>query len=169
MVHKNWHNKTIVSFVKHKSIIRAPQTRTCRVSDILVRLGDNRMLVNIALAMLRDNSWLFWIQNYALKAFRAKALSKNSKLVAKWKVTYLDLGLDVFNGIRCFNFQGDSLSSQSLDENLHTTTETKDQMKSWFLLNVIVGQCSTIFKLLSGKDQTLLVRWDSLLVLKHQC
>ena len=80
--------------------------------------------------------------------------------------TYLDLGLDIFNGIRCFNFQGDCLSSQSLDENLHTTTETKDQMKSWFFLNVIVGQSSTIFKLLSGKDQTLLVRWDSLLVLK---
>ena len=80
--------------------------------------------------------------------------------------TYLDLGLDIFNGIRCFNFQGDCLSSQSLDENLHTTTETKDQMKRWFFLNVIVGQSSTIFKLLSGKDQTLLVRWDSLLVLK---
>ena len=80
MVHKKWPNKIIVSFVKHKTIIRAPQTGTCRVSDILVRLGDNHMLVNIALAMLRDNSWLFWIQNYALEAFRAEALSKTSKL-----------------------------------------------------------------------------------------
>ena len=113
--------------------------------------------------MLRDNSWLFWIQNHAPEHFSKRCIS-NSRFENIW--TYLNLGLDIFNGIRCFNFQGDCLSSQSLDENLHTTTETKDQMKSWFLLNVIVGQCSTIFELLAGKDQTLLVRWDSLLVLK---
>jgi len=94
-------------------------------------------------------------------------LTGKDKTLLIWWNTFLvlNLGLDIFNGIRCFNLQGDCLSSQSLDENLHTTTETKDQMKSWFLLNVIVGQCSTIFELLAGKDQTLLVRWDSLLVL----
>ncbi len=38
-------------------------------------------------------------------------------------------------------------------------------MKSRLLLNVVVGKCSAIFKLLASKDQSLLVRWDTLLIL----
>ena len=38
-------------------------------------------------------------------------------------------------------------------------------MKSRFLLDVVVGKSSTIFELFSSKDQSLLVRWDSFLVL----
>ena len=38
-------------------------------------------------------------------------------------------------------------------------------MKSRFLLNVVVGQCTTIFELLTSKDQTLLIRWNTFLVL----
>ena len=38
-------------------------------------------------------------------------------------------------------------------------------MKGRFLLNVVVGQRATIFQLLAGKDKTLLVRGDALLVL----
>jgi len=46
-------------------------------------------------------------------------------------------------------------------ENLVATTQTQDKMKGGFLLNVVVTQSSTIFKLFSGKDQTLLIRWDT--------
>ena len=38
-------------------------------------------------------------------------------------------------------------------------------MDCGLLLDVIIGQCSVIFKLLSSEDQTLLIRWDGLLVL----
>jgi len=48
---------------------------------------------------------------------------------------------------------------------LGTTTKPKHKVKGRLLLNVIIGQCSTILKLLAGKDQTLLVRRDALLVL----
>ena len=34
-----------------------------------------------------------------------------------------------------------------------------------YLLNVVVGKSTAVLKLLSSKDQALLVRWDSLLVL----
>ena len=47
---------------------------------------------------------------------------------------------------------------------LTTTTETKDQMKSRFLLDVVVRQGTAVFELLSGEDQTLLIRWNTLLV-----
>ena len=32
-------------------------------------------------------------------------------------------------------------------------------------MNVVIRQCSTIFQLLAGEDQSLLVRWDAFLVL----
>jgi len=46
-----------------------------------------------------------------------------------------------------------------------TTTKTKDQVESRFLLDIVVGQGAAVFKLLSGEDQSLLIRWNSLLVL----
>merc|ERR1719489_336918 len=38
-------------------------------------------------------------------------------------------------------------------------------MKGGFLLNVVVGKSATIFQLLAGKDQTLLIGGNSLLIL----
>lgn len=46
-----------------------------------------------------------------------------------------------------------------------TTTETEDQVKSGFLLDVIVRESAAVLQLLSGEDQTLLVGGDALLVL----
>jgi hypothetical protein len=48
---------------------------------------------------------------------------------------------------------------------LHTTTETEDEVEGGLLLNVVVGESATILKLLSGEDETLLVGWNTLLVL----
>ena len=42
----------------------------------------------------------------------------------------LDLSLDVFNGVRSFDVKSDGLASQSLDEDLHTTSKSEDQVKS---------------------------------------
>jgi len=38
-------------------------------------------------------------------------------------------------------------------------------VKSGLLLDVVVGEGTSILELLAGEDQTLLVRWNSLLVL----
>jgi hypothetical protein len=38
-------------------------------------------------------------------------------------------------------------------------------MEGRLLLNVVVTQCSSILELLSGEDETLLVRWNAFLVL----
>jgi len=48
---------------------------------------------------------------------------------------------------------------------LATAPETEDEMESRLLLDVVVAQGSAIFELFSGKDETLLVRWYSFLVL----
>ena len=48
---------------------------------------------------------------------------------------------------------------------LHTATKTEDQVQGRFLLDVIIAQGATIFKLFAGEDKTLLVRRNSFLVL----
>jgi len=48
---------------------------------------------------------------------------------------------------------------------LSTTTKTEDKVESGFLLDVVVGESAAVFQLLSGEDETLLVRWNSFLIL----
>merc|ERR1712180_256717 len=76
-----------------------------------------------------------------------------------------DLGLDVLNAIASLNLQGDGLSGQSLDKDLHTSSQPQDQMESGLLLDIVIRQSPAVLQLLAGKDQPLLVRGDSLLVL----
>merc|ERR1719481_572762 len=47
----------------------------------------------------------------------------------------------------------------------HPTSQPQHQVQGGLLLYVVVRQCSAILQLLSGKDETLLVRRDSFLVL----
>jgi len=77
----------------------------------------------------------------------------------------LDLGLDVLNGVRGLNIQGDGLAGQSLDEDLHTTAESEHEVKSGLLLDVVVRKSAAVLKLLASKDEALLIRGDTLLVL----
>merc|ERR1711959_760959 len=77
----------------------------------------------------------------------------------------LDLGLDVLDGVGGLDVQSDGLASQSLDEDLHATTQAEDQMESGLLLDVVVGQGAAILELLARKDETLLIGRDALLVL----
>jgi hypothetical protein len=54
------------------------------------------------------------------------------------------------------------LGSQSLQRGFNdTTTKTEDQVKSGFLLDVVVRQGTTILELLTSENQTLLVRGDT--------
>jgi len=77
----------------------------------------------------------------------------------------LDLGLDVLDGVRGLNVQGDGLAGQSLDEDLHATAESEDEVKSGLLLDVVVRKSAAVLELLAGEDEALLVGRDALLVL----
>jgi len=92
--------------------------------------------------------------------------SKDESLLVRRDTFFvLDFGLDVFDGIRWLDIKSDGFTSQGLDKDLHSASETKDKMKSGLFLDVVVGKSSTIFKLLSCKDESLLVRRDSFFVL----
>ena len=77
----------------------------------------------------------------------------------------MDLGLDVLDGVCWLDIKGDGLSSEGLDEDLHATSESEDEMESGFLLDVVVGESSAILELLSSENESLLVWWDTFLVL----
>ena len=46
---------------------------------------------------------------------------------------------------------------------LHASTETENEVQGRFLLDVVVRKGTSVLELLSGEDQTLLIRGDSLL------
>ncbi|KAL2281789.1 hypothetical protein FJTKL_11263 [Diaporthe vaccinii] len=86
-------------------------------------------------------------------------------LVGRNTLLVLDLGLHIVDGVRRLHLKGDCLACESLDEDLHTATQTEDEMEGGFLLNVVVGEGAAVLELLAGEDQALLVGGNSLLVL----
>merc|ERR1712157_692414 len=96
-----------------------------------------------------------------------KLLSSKDQSLLVWRNTFLvlDLGLDILNGIRRFNLKSDGLASQGLDKDLHTSSQSENQMQGALLLDVVIRKSSSILQLLSSEDQSLLVWGDSLLVL----
>merc|ERR1711887_268090 len=96
-----------------------------------------------------------------------KLLASKDETLLIWRNSFfiLDLGLNVLDGITGLHLQSDGLASQGLDEDLHSTSETKYQMESRLLLNVVVRESSAILKLLASKDKTLLIWRNSFLIL----
>jgi len=86
-------------------------------------------------------------------------------LVGRNALLVLNLGLDVVDGVRGLDLKGNGLASKGLDEDLHTTTEAKNEVEGGLLLNVVIGKGAAVLKLLAGEDQALLVGGDALLVL----
>ncbi len=96
-----------------------------------------------------------------------KLLASEDKalLVGRNAFLILDLRLHVVDGIRRLHLKGDGLACEGLHENLHATAKPEDKVQSRLLLNVVVRQGPTVFELLAGEDQALLIRRDALLVL----
>merc|ERR1719189_3482169 len=77
----------------------------------------------------------------------------------------LDLSLDVLDGVRGLHLEGDGLTGEGLDEDLHASPQSEHKMEGALFLDVVVGESSSVLQLLAGEDQPLLIWGDSLLVL----
>merc|ERR1712156_837554 len=77
----------------------------------------------------------------------------------------LDLSLHVVNSVGWLDLEGDGLTGEGLDEDLHTTTEAEHQVKGGLLLNVVIRESTAVFELLTSEDETLLIGRNALLVL----
>jgi hypothetical protein len=58
-----------------------------------------------------------------------------------------------------------SLGQEGQTRVVDSSAETQYQMQSRFFLDIVIRESATIFQLFAGKDESLLVRWDALLVL----
>jgi len=77
----------------------------------------------------------------------------------------LNLCLHIFDGVGRLNLKGDGLTGQGLDEDLHASSQSENQVEGGLLLDVVVRECPAILKLLASKDQPLLIWGDSFLIL----
>merc|ERR1712227_457423 len=77
----------------------------------------------------------------------------------------LDLGLDVLDRVGRLHLEGDGLTGEGLDKDLHSSPKPQDEVESRLLLDVVVREGPAILELLPSEDQPLLVWGDALLVL----
>jgi hypothetical protein len=63
---------------------------------------------------------------------------------------------------RVREWQDETSPHSRLDKDLHTTTQSENEVERRFLLDVVVRQSATVLELLAGKDKTLLV-WGNAL------
>jgi hypothetical protein len=78
----------------------------------------------------------------------------------------MDLGLNVVDSVAGLHIKSDGFYGECLGKNLNTYAKKYNKVQGRLLLNVVIIQCSAILKLLSGKDETLLVRGGFLPCLK---
>jgi len=97
--------------------------------------------------------------------FQLLSCEDQSLLIGWDALLVLDLGLHVLDGIRWLNIEGDGLTGEGLDEDLHTSSQSQHQVKCGFLLDVIVTESSAILELLSSEDESLLIGGNTFLIL----
>jgi len=77
----------------------------------------------------------------------------------------LDLCLNSLNGVSGLHIQGYGLASQGLDEDLHASSQSQDQVKGRLLLDVVVRKGPSVFQLFASEDESLLIGRDAFFVL----
>lgn len=96
-----------------------------------------------------------------------KLLASEDQALLVWgnALLVLDLRLDIVDGVGRLDLKSDGLAGEGLDEDLHTTAKTEDEMESRLLLDVVVAKGATVLELLASKDEALLIRRNAFLVL----
>jgi hypothetical protein len=79
-------------------------------------------------------------------------------------VEYINITLIIYLKYTYYLFR-EPLTRECLHEDLHTTTQAEHQVQRGFLLDVVVTERASILQLLTGEDQSLLIRRNTLLVL----
>ena len=97
--------------------------------------------------------------------FKLLTCEDKSLLIGWDALLVLDLCLYVLNGVCWLDVESNGLAGEGLDEDLHATTESEDQVKGGLFLDVVVTEGSAILELLSSEDESLLVGWNTFLVL----
>ena len=68
-------------------------------------------------------------------------------LVEKNALLVVDLNLDVVDCVGRLDFESYRLAHEGLDENLHATTETEDNLEGGLLLNIVIRKGAAVLTL----------------------
>ena len=88
------------------------------------------------------------------------ASENQTLLVGRDAFFVLDLRLHIVDRVRRLNLEGDCLTREGFDKDLHTATETEDKVKSRLLLDIVIRKGAPVLELLSSENQTLLIGGD---------
>merc|ERR1712158_106788 len=77
----------------------------------------------------------------------------------------LDLGLDVLDRVRGLDLKGDGLPGEGLDEDLHASPQSEHKVEGALLLDVVIGESSSVLQLLAGPMYSALIWGNAFLVL----
>ena len=90
---------------------------------------------------------------------------KNESLLIGWNSFFCkDFLFYCSNVISVFNVQSNGFSCECSYEYLHSSPESEDKVDCAFLLDVVVSKSTLVFELLSCKNESLLIDWDSFFV-----
>ena len=126
-------------------------------------------------------TWLLLIRE-SPAVFELLPGKDKSLLIGGDALFVLDLCLDIVDRVRGFDLEGNRLAGQRLDEDLHTATETEDEMERRLLLDIalenvcittrwtckcglLVRKSPSVLELFAGEDQPLLIGGNTLLIL----
>lgn len=102
----------------------------------------------------------------------ADHLIEGEQIIAAHGVAVQFIGLDhgLANGGGAFLERGDhgGIIKNTARDLTMSAAQPQDQMQRGFFLNVVITEGTTIFELFAGKNQTLLIRWNALLVLNFR-
>ena len=101
------------------------------------------------------------VVSYSLFVFKTLSCKDESLLVDGDALLGENAFLEGSQVFGVLNFDGNGLSSESAHEDLHSSSESEDEVHSAFLLNVVVAEAAFILKLLSPENESLLVGGDS--------
>merc|ERR1712203_579669 len=122
---------------------------TSRVMVLPVKIDKNLHTSTKPENQVKGTFLLDVVVRQSTAIFKLLAGKDQSLLIWGNAFLVLDLGLNVLNGVGCFNLKGNGLASQGFDKNLHTSTEPENQVKGRLLLDIIVGEGAAILKLLA--------------------
>lgn len=104
------------------------------------------------------------VVGHASSIFQLLSGVDKSLLVRRDSFLFLDLGLDVFDCVGSFDFEGDGLASEGLDEDLLASSESENEVDGVLLLQVVVCDSAPVLQLFACEDKSLLVGGNSFLL-----
>ena len=124
-------------------------------------------MVSTSESQHKMEGWLFLNVVIRKSSSVLKLLSSEDKslLVGGDSLSVLDFSFDALNCVCAVYPYGHCLASECSDEYLHSSPESEYKVEGWFFADVVVCDASSVFKTFASKDKSLLVCWDSFLLL----